>query len=168
MGVNRMSTDKDKNKGRKGERDFLENIVFKMQRNGEDIDYIKPTYTNELDNGLDYELKASHNTGERLKAIAERKEIVPPPSNTKINIRVDHKNYDGKIGKPIAKKFIDDIQKNPNDAEHWLTGGHGLTSGAQKVMNQAQEPARYFSQEDIDAISDYYDNELENSVDVED
>lgn len=162
-----MSIDNDKNKGRKGERNFLENVIFKMQRNGEDIDYRKPTYTNEPDNGLDYEIKAPHNTGERLEAISEQKEFIPPPSKRKINIRVDHKNYNRKIDKPTAEKFVEDIQKNPNDDEHWLTGGYGLTKGAQKIINLAQEPVRYFSQDAIDLISDYYDNELENFVDNE-
>ena len=162
-----VQNDRDKNKGRKGERKLLEDTIFKMQRNGEDIDYRKPTYTNEPDDGLDFELKAPHNTGERLEAVARHKDIIPPPSNTKINIRVDHKNYDKKIGKPIAQKFVDDIQKNPNDAEHWLTGGNGLTKPAQEVLSQAQEPVRYFSQRDIDTISNYYDNELEIFLDNE-
>ncbi|WP_310603721.1 hypothetical protein [Anaerosporobacter sp.] len=162
-----MQNDKDKNKGRKGERNFLEKVIFKMQRNGEDIDYRKPTYTNEPDDGLDFELKVPHNTGERLEAIANHKDTIQPPSNKKIDIRVDHKNYDNKIGKPVAQKFIDDIHKNPIDTEHWLTGGNGLTKPAQEVLNQAQKPVRYFSQRDINTISNYYDNELENTLDNE-
>lgn len=158
-----MNSDNDKNKGRKGERDLLESLIHPMQRNGEDIDYRKPTFTNEPDDGVDLELKAPHNTGERLERIARGEPVIPEPSHSKILIRVDHKNYEKKIQKPIAQKFVDDIDKNPNDAEHWLTGGSGLTKGAQEVLDNAPAPTRYFSQDDINTINSYY-NESENDI----
>lgn len=115
---------------------------------------------------MDLELKVPHNTGERLERIARHDPVIPEPSNTKISVRVDHKNYDKKISKPIAKKFVDDIDKNPNVAEHWLTGGGGLTKGAKDELNSAPAPTRYFSQDDIDTISSYY-NESDNDVESE-
>ena len=161
-----MKKDKDTNKGRKGERDLLESLIHPMQRKGVDIDYKKPTFTNEPDDGVDLELKAPHNIGELLERIARNDPVIPPPSKTKIHIRIDNKNYGKKIGKPIAEKFVDDIKKNPNDDEHWLTGGEGLTKQAKSVLDNAPAPTRYFSKKNINTISEFF-SESENDVDNE-
>ena len=137
-----------------------------MEEAGEDVDFRKPTFTNEPDDGLDIELKAPHNTGERLECIARQDTTIPPPSNSKINIRIDHKYYNDKIGKAMAQKFVNDIPKNPDDSEHWITGGKGLTSGAQRVLKEAQAPTRYFSDKDLDVINAYF-NEVDNENDNE-
>ena len=156
--------DHDKNKGRKGERNLIEKLLFSAERAGEDVDFRKPTYTNEPDDGLDIEMKAPHNFGEKLEAIVNNDDV-PPSSTTNIDIRIDHKNYQDKIGKPIVAKFIDDCEKNPNDSEHWLTGGKGLTAPAQKELKKSEHVTRYFSNDDLNKIEQYFENEAENMID---
>ena len=79
--------------------------------------------------------------------------------------RLDAKNYGGRIGKPVADKFVADCEKNPQDAEHWLVGGERLTKGAKEVIEDSEHVCRYYSQEDINKVDNYYENELRNIVD---
>ena len=96
---------------------------------------------------------------EKFGAIINEDKI-PTSSKKQIKIRVDHKNYDKKISKAVADKFVNDCKKNTNDAEHWLTGGKGLTSGAQKCIDEAQYICRYYSQEELDKVEQYYKAQL--------
>lgn len=151
-----------KNIGKIGEAKFAI-TVSKMAQVEDTIDFRKPSFTNAPDEGMDFQLKAPHNISEKLQDIIEGKEHVSKLSNTDIKIRVDHKEYeDRKIGKAIAEKFVDDIEKNPDNAEHWLTGGKGLTAGAKNVLQNADGVVRHYSIEDINKIDNYYQNELEN------
>ena len=159
-----MSKKINDDKGKKGERDLMKTI-FKMEEAGEDIDIKKPTYTNEPDDGLDLEMKCGHNIGELMNAIIHDKEKKPVLSQKKIKVRIDAKNYGGRIGKPVADKFVADCEKNPQDAEHCLVGGERLTKGAKEVIEDSEHVCRYYSQEDINKVDNYYENELRNIVD---
>ena len=138
-------------KGRDGELRFNE-ILIKLARFGAVQDYKKPTFTNEPDDGKDFELKAPHNISEIMESLKKGESKTPPFSNQSINIRVDVKNYSGKIGKPVVDKFVGDIKKNPNDNEHWLVGGVDLTKPAQNALEYASAPCRYYSQGDLNRI----------------
>ena len=155
-----MAKKKD-DKGKKGERDFIK-TMFKMEEVGEDIDLKKPTYTNKPDGGLDIEVKCGHNIGEVFNAIINEKNIIPHLSDKKVKVRVDAKNYGGAIGKPVAQKFVDDCEKNPQAAEHWLVGGERLTKGAKAVIDENEHVCRYYNQEDINKVDNYYQNQLDN------
>lgn len=160
----KMEKKKNDDKGKKGERDLIKTI-FKMEEAGEDIDIKKPTYTTEPDGGLDVEMKCGHNIGELMDAIIQDKEKMPILSQTKIKVRVDAKNYKGTISKPIADKFVADCEKNPQAAEHWLVGGTRLAKGAKEVIEDSEHVCRYYCQEDINKVDNYYDHKLENLVD---
>lgn len=147
------------NKGKQGEGQMAV-LLGKIQQVEEHFEFTKPTFTNASDNGLDFELLAPHNMAEKVGAIISGKNKIPVSSKKQIKVRVDHKNYDGKITKPVAEKFIDDCKKNSGDAEHLLTGGKGLTSGAKKCMEEAKDVVRYYPQEDLDKVERYYDAQL--------
>lgn len=161
-----MAKKKKEDKGKKGERDFMKTI-FKMEDAGEDVDLKKDTYTNEPDNGGDVEIKCGHNIGELMGAIIQDKEKKPVLSDKKIKVRIDVKNYEGKISKPVVEKFVADCEKNPQVAEHWLVGGKGLTKGAQVALDDSEDVCRYYSQEDINKVDNYYENKLQNILDDE-
>lgn len=161
-----MGKEKKDDKGKKGERDLIKTIL-KMEEAGVDIDMKKTTYTNEPDDGLDLEIKCGHNIGELMEAIIQDKETKPTLSKEKIKVRIDVKNYGKKISKPVVDKFVGDCEKNTQAAEHWLVGGAGLTKGAKDVMEKTEHVCRYYSQENIDKVDNYYKNELENLVDNE-
>ena len=134
-------------KGKAGEL-FFQEYVIAMVRAGIMMDYKKPTFTNEPDDGLDFELKAPHNIGEIMDAL-RRAQAPPPPSDTAIHVRVDVKNPRGKIGKPVVDKFLGDIEKNPRNSEHWLAGGRDLTAPAKATLDEAPVPCRYYSWDDF-------------------
>ncbi len=161
-----MAKKKKEDKGKKGERDLMKTI-FKMEEAGEDIDIKKPTYTNEPDDGLDLEMRCGHNIGELMAAIIQGEEKKPVLSDKKIKVRIDVKNHGGRIDKPIADKFVSDCEKNPQVAEHWLVGAERLTKGAQEVLDDSEYVCRYYSQEDINKVDNYYENKLQNSLDNE-
>lgn len=152
---------KMEDRGKKGEREVVQ-TVFKMQQLGEDIDIKKPTYTNEPDNGLDIELQCGHNIGEAWNAIICDANKIPVISDKKIKVRIDVKNYNGVISKPVAQKFVDDCKKNPQVAEHWLVGGERLTKGANDVMDNSEHVCRYYNQEAMNKVDNYYQNQLDN------
>lgn len=158
-----MGKKKNGDKGKKGERDLMKTI-FKMEEVGEDIDIKKPTYTNEPDDGLDLEMRCGHNIGEHMSAIINSEERIPVLSQEKIKVRIDVKNYGGRIGKPVADKFVGDCEKNLQAAEHWLVGGERLTKGAKDVIENSDHVCRYYSQEDINKVDNYYENKLKNIV----
>lgn len=162
--MKKMAKKKNEDKGKKGERNLIKTI-FKMEEAGEDIDIRKPTYTNEPDDGLDIEMKCGHNIGEFIDAIIQDKENKPNLSNKKIKVRMDAKNYSGKISKPIADKFLRDCEKNPQAAEHWLVGGKTLTKGAKDAIDNSEHVCRYYCQKDINKVDNYYENKLANMVD---
>jgi predicted nucleotidyltransferase component of viral defense system len=151
-----------KNIGKIGEAKFT-STISKIAQVEDTVDFRKPSFTNAPDGGMDFEIKAPHNISEKLKDIIDGKEQVSKLSDIDVKIRVDHKEYkDRKIGKAIAKKFVDDIEKNLDNAEHWLTGGKGLTAGAKSEIENAEGVVRHYSSEDIKKIDNYYQNELEN------
>lgn len=157
----------EENKGKKGEAQLLGifSTIMEVEAN---VDVVRGTFTNEPDNGVDLKVKAPHNIAEKFKDILEDNEKKQVLSNTKILIRIDHKEYEKPIGKAVVDKFVGDIEKNPEYAEHWLTGGPRLTNGAEKVLKNASKPCRYYSSDDINKLKNYYKNELENDLDVED
>lgn len=151
-----------KNIGKIGEAK-LASTLTKIAQIEDTVDFRKPSFTNAPDEGLDFQLKAPHNISEKLRDIIEDKEEISTLSSTDIKIRIDHKEYDDrKIGKAVATKFVSDIEKNPDNAEHWLTGGTGLTSGAKSELKNAKAVVRHYSNDDINKIDNYYQNELEN------
>ena len=85
-----------------------------------------------------------------------------PRQKKKIKVRIDVKNYNGVISKPVAQKFVDDCKKNPQVAEHWLVGGERLTKGANDVMDNSEHVCRYYNQEAMNKVDNYYQNQLDN------
>lgn len=153
-----------KNTGKIGEAKIA-STLSKIAQIEDTVDFRKPSFTNAPDEGLDFQLKAPHNISEKFNDIIEGKEKTSNLSDTDIKIRIDHKEYEGrKIGKAVAKKFVSDIEKNPDNAEHWITGGTGLTSGAKNELDDANAVVRHYSDDDIKKIDSYYSNELENQV----
>lgn len=153
-------------KGKNGEAKLAITLA-KITQVEENFEFKKPTYTNAPDDGLDFAVKMPHNFSEKLDAIILKKDEMPPTSSVEVEARIDNKDYNGKISKPIMDKFINDCNKHIDMAEHWLTGGGGLTKGAQKAMNDSEYVIRYYSQENIDNIDNYYQLEIDNEVNVE-
>lgn len=153
-------------KGKKGEA-ILAITLAKITQVEENFEFKKPTYTNAPDDGLDFAVKMPHNFHEKLDAIIQNKDEIPSTSSTEVEVRIDNKDYAGKISKPIVDKFINDCEKHPDMAEHWMTGGKGLTKGAEKALNGSDYVTRYYSKEDLNTIDNYYQQELDNEVDVE-
>jgi hypothetical protein len=154
-----------KNKGKVGEAKMVQTLG-KMAEVEDKVDFTKPSFTNAPDNGVDFELQCPHNYPEKLNEIIKDGKSEQKLSKKKIKIRIDHKEYKGKIGKATAEKFVTDCDKNDEDYdEHWLTGAEGVTSGAQKVLKKANKDyvCRYYSEEKINKISNFYKNEIENS-----
>lgn len=156
------------NKGKKGEAKTA-GILAKAAQIEDKVDFTKPTLTNAPDNGIDFEIRCPHNFPEKLNNIINGNESNNALSNTTIDIRVDHKEYDRPIGKATAQKFVNDIAKNENYDEHWMTGGKRLTAGAQEVIDDAKKKSvvRYYSNENLNQINNYYDNELHNENESE-
>lgn len=152
-------------KGRAGELAFQETII-KMEKAGIIRDYKRPTYTNEPDGGADFILEAPHNIGEMMGRLKEGNVTNFPVSKKKVNVRVDVKYYNQKIGKAVVDKFIADIKRNPGCDEHWLAGGNGVTGPARNALDKAPEPCRYYSQDDINTIDNTLSEILENMMDV--
>ena len=152
-------------KGKTGELNTIKTFIKAVEA-GIIEDIIRPTYTNEPDDGLDLELKAPHNIGDIMESLKNGNEEPPPSSDTAIKVRVDNKNYNRKIGKPVAEKFVSDIEKNPNVSEHWLTGGSGLTAPAKQALDKASAPCRYYSQEDMNQIDNTLSSILEDENDL--
>lgn len=152
-----------KNKGKIGEAKTARTLT-KIAEIEDTVDFTKPSFTNAPDNGVDFELKAPHNIAEKLNGIIKENPKIPNLSNADIIIRIDNKDYEGKIGKPVADKFVKDVDKNPGYAEHWMTGGGGLTKGANEAFEKSDGVVRYYSQENIEKIDNYYQNEIDNEL----
>ncbi len=54
--------------------------------------------------------------------------------------------------------FIDDIEENPEFAEHWGGGGTRLTKGAKEVLHEARKVStvKWYTAEDLDKIQSQY------------
>lgn len=156
------------NNGKKGEAKMAE-ILAKIAQKEEKVDFTKPTFTNAPDNGVDFEIRCPHNIVEKFTSIIDGKESDMALSNSTIDIRVDHKEYSKPIGKPTVEKFVKDISKNEKYAEHWLTGGDRLTAGGKKVLEEANKNSvvRYYSNDELNKINNFYDNELLNENESE-
>ncbi|HHB51576.1 MAG TPA: hypothetical protein ENK75_00810 [Saprospiraceae bacterium] len=143
----------------------------KMAEVEDKVDFTKPSFTNAPDNGVDFELQCPHNYTEKLDEIIEDGNSEQKLSTINIKVRIDHKEYNTrKIGKAIAEKFVKDCNKNDEDYdEHWITGGKGLTKGAEKVLEEANKDyvVRHYAKEEINKIDNFYTNEIENSNDNE-
>ncbi|CAA6820088.1 MAG: Unknown protein [uncultured Sulfurovum sp.] len=141
----------------------------KMAEVEDKVDFKKPSFTNAPDNGVDFELQCPHNYTEKIDEIIKNGTSEQQLSTTTITIRIDHKEYKGKIGKATAEKFVKDCDKNEGYDEHWLTGAKGLTTGAEKVLKEANKDfiCRHYTQEKINTIDNFYTNEIENSNDNE-
>lgn len=150
-----------KNKGKIGEARTAR-ILTKISEVEETVDFTKPSFTNAPDNGVDFELKAPHNIAEKLDGIIEENPKIANLSNHNIHIRIDNKDYNGKISKPVVDKFLKDIDKNPEYAEHWLAGGSELTKGAKETFEKSNSVIRYYSKSNMNKIDNYYQNEIDN------
>ena len=157
------------NIGKVGEAKMAQTLG-KMSEIEDKVDFTKPSFTNAPDNGVDFELQCPHNYPEKLDEVIESGNSEQALSEKTIKVRIDHKEYKGKIGKATAEKFVNDCEKNEEYEEHWLTGGiGGLTKGAEKVLKEANKEhiCRHYSQEEINKIDSFYTNEIENSNDNE-
>jgi hypothetical protein len=157
------------NIGKVGEAKMAQTLG-KMAEVEDKVDFTKPSFTNAPDNGVDFELQCPHNYPKKIDQIIEDGKSEQKLSKKNIKIRIDHKEYKGKIGKATAEKFVKDCDKNDeNYDEHWITGGKGLTKGAEKVLEEANKDyvCSYYSQEEINKINNFYINEIENINDNE-
>jgi len=153
------------NKGKVGEAKMAQTLG-KMSEVEDKVDFTKPSFTNAPDNGVDFELQCPHNYTEKLDEIIENGNSEQKLSKKNIKIRIDHKEYKGKIGKATAEKFVKDCDKNNEDYdEHWLTGAKGLTKGAKKVLEEAKKDyvVRCYPEEEINKIDNFYTNEIKNT-----
>ena len=156
------------NIGKVGEAKMAQTLG-KMAEVEDKVDFTKPSFTNAPDNGVDFELQCPHNYPEKLDKIIEDGNSKQILSTTNIKVRIDHKEYKGKIGKATAEKHVKDCDKNEGYDEHWLTGAKGITKGAEKVLKEADSDyiCRHYSQEKINKIDNFYTNEIKNSNDNE-
>ncbi|MCS4534032.1 hypothetical protein [Neisseria montereyensis] len=129
------------NLGKKGEMKVT-GLISGMGQCDDRIDLTRHTRTNTPDNGCDIVL---HHTvthfNEMMKiSTGELSDFSNPQEDKskKIQTRIDVKNENNKITKPLAEKFIGDIKKHPDCIGQLLIGNNGLTKGAKEVLDEAQ------------------------------
>jgi hypothetical protein len=139
------------NKGKKGEMALvitLATVVSHEEDKGHRCDITRHTNTNTADSGADVVLESPKKVVDNLFAIANGSDSnnnhathnqLAVQADKIIKTRFDNKNTDSKLGVDTVREFIADVRKNPDCAGHVLTGGSGLTAGANKEMKAAQE-----------------------------
>ena len=136
------------------------------QQDNSHVDITRYTTTNTPDNGYDIGL---HHTekhfDEMLKVSSGNLSKFSDPKDDcskKIQTRIDVKNENNKITKPVAEKFVADIKKHPDCEGHLLIGNNGLTKGAEQILSEANEK---YSDKKIDYISNDGVKKLKETVD---
>lgn len=148
---------KNSDKGRKGE--LAATAIFSnMGVHENKIEVIRANKTNTPEGGVDLELECPHNLSVKLDDIATNGMSDIALSKSTITVRAQVKNYTRPINKSTMQGFVDDIDKNPEFAEHWGLGGTRLTKGAQEVLNEANKkaPVKWYTAQDVDRIQAQY------------
>ncbi|WP_311151763.1 hypothetical protein [Neisseria sicca] len=131
------------NQGKKGEMQVTELISQMGQLNNSHVDFVRHTTTNTPDSGHDVGLYHTEKNFDEMIAIStgNLSEFSDPKEDDskKMQTRIDVKNENNKITKPVAQKFIADIKKHPDCKGHLLLGDNGLTKGAEDVFREAEE-----------------------------
>jgi hypothetical protein len=153
-------------KGKKGEGKAAE-VNALLQQVLEEFEFTKPTRTNTPENGVDFKI---YSTKRELQHISSgalgRTEFQDLPEG-EVTLRQDHKESKHKINQGTAQKFVDDIDKNKSVDGHLLTGGQGLTSGAQKVLDNAMgqgHSVTYLTNSDLKDLANFCRIDIENKV----
>lgn len=130
------------NKGKDGEMRIIRSLCD-ISESTDGCDFIRPTITNNSDDGADLILIHPKGFLDNLESIASGK----PPQNEVIyeagkneRSRIDAKNTDKKINKAMAEDFVGKIKLNPDCKGHILMGADNeVTRGAKKVLDAAKE-----------------------------
>ena len=131
------------NQGKKGEMQVTELISQMGQLNNSPVDFVRYTTTNTPDNGHDIGVHHTEKNFDEMMAISNGNlsEFSSPKEDesNRMKTRIDVKNENNKITKPVAEKFIADIKKHPDCKGHLLLGDNGLTKGAENVFHEAEK-----------------------------
>ncbi|MBK1694954.1 hypothetical protein CKO09_09405 [Chromatium weissei] len=148
---------KNSEKGRKGEL-LVTGVFCNIGVHEPSIEVVRSNTTTTPENGVDIALKCPHNLSAKLDEIVRIGKSAIALANSKIDVRVQVKNYSKPISKGVAQGFVDDISKNQNFAEHWGIGGTRLTKGAQAVLAKANEvaPVKWYTAPDFVKIQNQY------------
>lgn len=148
---------KNSEKGRRGEL-AVTGILSNVGVYERGVEVIRANTTTTPESGVDIALQCPHNLSAKLDEIIEKGSSEMALGNSKIDVRVQVKNYTKLINKPTAQSFVDDIKRNPEYAEHWIVGGTGLTKGAKEVMTEANKiaPTKFYSASDFTKIQNHY------------
>lgn len=148
---------KNSDKGRKGE--LAATAIFSnIGVHEKKIEVIRANKTNTPEGGVDLELECPHNLSTKLDDIAANGQSDIALSNSTIPVRAQVKNYTRPINKSTMQGFVDDIEQNPEFAEHWGVGGTRLTKGAQEVLSNTQKVStvKWYTAQDVDRIQSQY------------
>lgn len=148
---------KNTDKGRKGE--LAATAMFSnMGVHEKKIEVIRANKTNTPEGGVDIELECPHNLSTKLDDITTNGSSEIALSDSTISVRVQIKNYTKPINKTTMQGFVDDIDENPEFAEHWGGGGTRLTKGAKEVLHEARKVStvKWYTAEDLDKIQSQY------------
>lgn len=162
--------------GKKGEMKAIELIAKMGQRDNSHVDLVRYTITNAPDNGHDIGVHHTSNHFDEMLAVSrgELTQFSNPKddSSEKIKTRIDVKNENNKVTKPVAEKFVSDIKKHPDCQGHLLVGNNGLTKGAEQILFEAAQsyPDKkigYISNAGLNNLMEVASNELERQYDIE-
>ncbi len=162
------------NQGKKGEMKTTE-LISKMGQYDNRVDFVRFTRTNTPDNGHDIGLFHTENHFDEMIKISDGElsefSDYRNDNSEEIQTRIDVKNENTKVTKPVAEKFVGDIKKHPDCNGHLLIGNNGLTKGAEQVLNQAHQsyPNKkigYISNDGVSRLMEVNDRKLAKQRDI--
>lgn len=148
---------KNSEKGRKGEL-AVTGILSNLGVHESHVEVFRANTTTTPENGVDLIIKCPHNLSVKLDDIVLHGSSEIALANSKIDVRVQVKNYSGPINKATAQSFVNDIATNQNFSEHWGVGGTKLTKGAEDVIVEANKiaPVKWYTATDMVKIQAQY------------
>lgn len=159
------------NSGKKGEMKVIQALSIMGQRNGSRVDLTRYTITNTPDGGYDIGLHHTPRHFDEMRAVASgdlAKFSNPMDDDSgKLITRIEVKNENNLITKPVAEKFVSDIKRHPDCQGHLLIGNNGLTKGAEQTLFDAvraypDKKIGYISNEGVERLMRVATNELES------
>ena len=151
-------------------------LISRMGQNDDRVDFVRHARTNTPDNGHDIGLYHTEKHFDEMIKISngELSEFSDPQndSSKEIQTRIDVKNENNKITKPVAEKFVGDIKKHPDCDGHLLMGNNGLTKGAEQVLNAAQQDypnkkINYISNNGVKKLMEATNKQLEKQNNID-
>lgn len=148
---------KNSEKGRRGEL-AVNGILSNIGVYERGVEVIRANTTTTPESGVDIALKCPHNLSLKLDEIVNIGKSEIALANSQIDVRVQVKNYTKPINKATVQSFVNDIQRNPEYAEHWGIGGIRLTKGAKEVITEANKiaPTKWYTASDFTKIQNHY------------